>query len=171
MIALCESGNVWQYIQNITNLEKNQIKSYIYSLLFQDDDLVQEHQNEELHDIEQKLLRTTEFKNYYDSRTIFLSSNLDQTYTDCFNNPLIGKRNQKLSALLQSYELMLFHTALEYFYNIKNNRTKIILYLYDGFYLSGTKRECLNVSKQMIKIVNKNADILKIPTKLTAEHS
>ena len=169
MIKLCESENVWSYIQNITHLEKHQIKSYIYSLLFQDDESISQKTSPEIIDIEKRLLMSSEFKSYFDSRTIFLKSNLNFTYTDCFNNPLIGGKNNKLSALLQSYELLLFKPALDYFYNIKNNRTKIILYLFDGFYLSGSKRECLNVANQMKKIVDNNAKDLRIPTKLIIE--
>ena len=169
MIKLCESENVWSYIQNITHLEKHQIKSYIYSLLFQDDESILKETSLEMIDVEKILLNSPEFKSFYDSRTLFLKSNLNFTYTDCFNNPLIGGKNNKLSALLQSYELFLFKPALDYFYNLKDNRTKIVLYLFDGFYLSGSKRECLNVANQMVKIVKKNANDLRIPTRLTIE--
>jgi hypothetical protein len=86
-----------------------------------------------------------------------------------FNNKLLGDKNNKLSALLQSYELYLLSPALQYFFNIKDNRTRLVLFLHDGFYLSGSKRECLNVAKKMVNLVNITANNLNIPTSLTIE--
>lgn len=169
MAKLCESGTIWNHLTNITNLEKRQIKKYIYSLLFQDLTTTDSNTKQGNKTVLEKLLTVPEFKCYFDRRRIYLESNLNHTYHDCFGNFLIGEKNQKLSALLQSYELKLLKPALDYFYNIKNNRTKIVLYLFDGLYLSGSVRECYNVSEKMIRLVNKNADSLEIPTRLSME--
>ena len=169
MAKLCESGTIWNHLTNITNLEKRQIKKYIYSLLFQDLTTTDSNTKQGNKTVLEKLLTVPEFKSYFDRRRIYLESNLNHTYHDCFGNLLIGEKNQKLSALLQSYELKLLKPALDYFYNIKNNRTKIVLYLFDGLYLSGSVRECHTVSEKMIRLVNKNANSLEIPTGLSME--
>ena len=166
MIDLCKKGNVWSFFTNCTGLDKKTIKQYLYFLLFKDE---YTHNPKELIATEKRLLSTHEFRAYYDSRTIFLQKTLNTTNTDCFNNTLLGDKNNKLSALLQSYELYLLSPALQYFFNIKDNRTRLVLFLHDGFYLSGSKRERLNVARKMVNLVNKTANNLNIPTSLTIE--
>jgi hypothetical protein len=166
MIDLCKKGNVWSFFTNCTGLDKKTIKKYLYFLLFKDE---YTQNPQELIATEKRLLSTQEFRAYYDSRTIFLKNGLKLTDSDCFNNKLLGDKNNKLSALLQSYELYLLSPALQYFFNIKDNRTRLVLFLHDGFYLSGSKRECLNVAKKMVNLVNITANNLNIPTSLTIE--
>ena len=65
--------------------------------------------------------------------------------------------------------MLLLEDALDYFLNLKDSGVKIVLWLHDGFYLSGSKRELNVVSNNLRKIVDGSASRLKILTSLRVE--
>jgi hypothetical protein len=88
--------------------------------------------------------------------------------TDAFNNNLIGRNNQKFNNLIASIELKILSPGIEYLLN-KDSRTKIILWLHDGFYLSGSKKETTYNAKCIIDLVDSELLKLGIASKLNIE--
>ena len=88
---------------------------------------------------------------------------------DAFGNELQGTSTQKLSALIQSYELKLLQPGIEYLTSLKDRKIRVVLWLHDGFYYVCPSREKDGINKKLMKLVNERCNSLKIPTRLIIE--
>ena len=70
--------------------------------------------------------------------------------------------------MIASIELKILSPGIEYLLK-KATRTKIILWLHDGFYLSGSKKETTYNANCMIELVNSELLKLGIASKLNIE--
>jgi hypothetical protein len=169
LLRLCSSGELWDYLIQKTGIEKATIKEFVYSVLFADSEVINEDDlPTHIKKAYRELVKTPEISEFLLKRTDYLIYTFNESTTDAFNNKLTGRNNQKFNSLISSIELMILKPGIEYILN-KNSRTKIVLWLHDGFYLSGSKKETLFNAKCIIDIVNKELINLKIPTKLIME--
>jgi len=169
LLRLCSSGELWDYLIQKTGIEKAVIKEFIYSVLFTESEVINEDDlPTHIKQAYRELVKTPEISEFLLKRTEYLIYNFNDSTTDAFNNKLTGRNNQKFNSLISSIELLILKPGIEYMLN-KDSRTKIVLWLHDGFYLSGSKKETLFNAICIIDIVNKELIKLKIPTKLIME--
>jgi hypothetical protein len=169
LTRLCSSGELWTYLIQKTGLEKAIIKEFVYSVLFNDSEVIDETELPvHIKKAYGELFKTPEISDFIQSREDYLIYNFNNSTTDAFNNNLIGKNNQKFNSLIASVELKILSPGIEYLLN-KATRTKIILWLHDGFYLSGSKKETTYNANCMIELVNSELLKLGIASKLNME--
>lgn len=169
LTKLCSSGELWKYLIQKTGLEKALIKEFVYSVLFNDSEVIDENELPvHIKKAYVELIKTPEISDFIQSREDYLIYNFNDSTTDAFNNKLTGKNNQKFNSLIASIELKILSPGIEYLLN-KDTRTKIILWLHDGFYLSGSKKETTYNAKCMINLVNSELLKLGIASKLIIE--
>ena len=171
MLSLLSSGDVWDRLTSSTSLSKNTLKTALYKTLYMHSLLLDPYNNKT--DIPSEvlilMLKNSEISSFYKARERYIKNNFHGRETDAFGNRLKGDWWNKLGALVQSYEMSILEPGLDYFLNIKNNKTKIVLWLHDGFYLSGSKRELTGTSNNLCKIVDRKAKLLGISTNLVRE--
>jgi hypothetical protein len=169
LLRLCSSGELWDYLIEKTGIEKAVIKEFIYSVLFTESEVINEDDlPAHIKKAYRELVKTPEISEFLEKRTEYLIYNFNDSTTDAFNNKLTGRNNQKFNSLVSSIELLILKPGIEYMLN-KDSRTKIVLWLHDGFYLSGSEKETIFNAKCIIDIVNNELLKLKIPTKLIME--
>lgn len=169
LTRLCSSGELWAYLIQKTGLEKASIKEFVYSVLFSDSEVINENNlPTHIKSAYQELIKTPEISDFIQSREDYLIYNFKDSTTDAFNNNLIGRNNQKFNNLIASIETKILSPGIEYLLK-KNSRTKIILWLHDGFYLSGSKKETTYNAKCIIDLVNSELLKLGIASKLIME--
>ena len=171
MLSLLSSGDVWDRLTSSTSLSKNTLKTALYKTLYMHSLSLDPYNNNT--DIPSEvlilMLKNSEISSFYKARERYIKNNFYGRETDAFGNTLKGDWWNKLGALVQSYEMSILEPGIDYFLNIKNNKTKIVLWLHDGFYLSGSKRELTGTSNNLCKIVDKKAKLLGISTNLVRE--
>lgn len=169
LTRLCSSGDLWAYLIQKTGLEKAIIKEFVYSVLFNDSEVIDENAlPTHIKNAYTELVKTPEISDFIQSREDYLIYNFNDSTTDAFNNKLSGRNNQKFNNLIASIELKILSKGIEYLLN-KDSRTKIILWLHDGFYLSGSKKETIYNAKCIIDLVNSELLKLGIASKLIME--
>jgi len=169
LTRLCSSGELWSYLISKTGLEKASIKEFVYSVLFNDSEVIDENAlPAHIKNAYQELVKTPEISDFIQSREDYLIYNFSDSTTDAFNNKLTGRNNQKFNNLIASIELKILSPGIEYLLN-KDSRTKIILWLHDGFYLSGSKKETTYNAKCIINLVDSELLKLGISSKLIME--
>jgi hypothetical protein len=169
LTRLCSSGELWAYLIQKTGLKKATIKEFVYSVLFNDSEVIDENDlPAHIKNAYQELVKTPEISDFIQSREDYLIYNFKDSATDAFNNKLIGRNNQKFNSLIASIELKILSPGIEYLLN-KDSRTKIILWLHDGFYLSGSKKETTYNAKCIIDLVDSELLKLGIASKLNIE--
>jgi hypothetical protein len=171
MQDLLGSGNVWEKLTNSTGLSKDTLKTALYKTLYMHSLSLDPLNNTTgiPSEVVNLMLKNSEIGSFYKARERYIKSNFNGTKTDAFGNELKGDWWSKLGALVQGYEMLLLEPGIDYFLNIKNNKTKIVLWLHDGFYLSGSKRELTGISNKLCKIVKTRAESLGILTILVKE--
>jgi hypothetical protein len=169
LTRLCSSGELWAYLIQKTGLEKATIKEFVYSVLFTDSEVTNENDLPvHIKKAYGELIKTPEISDFIQSREDYLIYNFNDSTTDAFNNNLIGRNNQKFNNLIASIELKILSPGIEYLLN-KDSRTKIILWLHDGFYLSGSKKETTYNAKCITDLVDSELLKLGIASKLNIE--
>jgi hypothetical protein len=169
LLKLCSSGELWDYLVDSTGFDKKAIKEWVYSVLFNDNDVISDNQvPHHLKSTYMNLIKSPEIKDFLQSRSDYLIYRFKDDQIDAFGNILKGRNNQKFNSLISSIELSILKPGLEYIIN-RCSRTKITLWLHDGIYLSGSKKETLYNSRCIINIVNNEAIRLNIPTNLRME--
>ena len=169
LLRLCSSGELWDYLIEKTGIEKAVIKEFIYSVLFNDKEVIDEDSlPSNIKKAYKELIKTPEISEFLEKRTEYLIYNFDDSTTDAFNNKLIGRKNQKFNSLIASIELLILKPGIEYILN-KDSRTKIVLWLHDGFYWSGSQKETTYNAKCIVDIVNNELKNPNIPTRLVME--
>jgi len=166
LLKLCDSGQTWDYLTNQTGMDKKSIKEFVYFVLFNDDEVITEDAiNTDLRRCFERLNKTPEIEEFLNLRTQYLIHHFKSETKDAFGNLLKGKMNQKFNSLISSIELSILSPGIEFLIE-KAKRTKIVLWLHDGFYLTGSEKETISNAKKTIEIVNQKAKELKIPTAL-----
>jgi hypothetical protein len=169
LLTLCSSDALWEYLVTSTGLEKSSIKEWVYSVLFSDHEVITiENVSTNLKPAFKRLIKTPEIRDFLKARTEYLVYNFKDKSTDAFGNELVGRTSQKFNSLVSSIELSILKPGLEFLIN-KKTRTRITLWLHDGFYLSGSRKETEINAKSIMKIVNQEALSLNIPTRLRME--
>ena len=169
LLTLCSSDSLWEYLVTSTGLEKSSIKEWVYSVLFSDHEVITiENVSTNLKPAFNRLIKTPEIRDFINARTEYLVYNFKDKSTDAFGNELVGRTSQKFNSLVSSIELSILKPGLEFLIN-KKTRTRITLWLHDGFYLSGSRKETEINAKCIMKIVNQEALSLNIPTRLRME--
>jgi hypothetical protein len=166
LLKLCESGQTWEYLTNQTGMDKQSIKEFVYFVLFNDDEVIKEDEiKADLRGCFERLNKTPEIEEFLNLRTQYLIHHFKSETKDAFGNLLKGKMNQKFNSLISSIELSILSPGIEFLIE-EAKRTKIVLWLHDGFYLTGSEKETISNAKKTIEIVNQKAKELKIPTTL-----
>jgi hypothetical protein len=170
-LELLTTEHFWSTLENSTGLSKNILKSAIYSSLFMPTLTIEakDHPSKLPEDALVLMLKNVYIRSFFKAREQYIKNNFNGTKNDVFGNELKGRWNERLAALVQGYEMLLLEDALDYFLNLKDNSVKIVLWLHDGFYLSGSKRELKAISNNLCKIVAVSASRLKILTGLEVE--
>lgn len=170
-LDLLATEHFWSTLENSTGLSKNILKSAIYSSLFMPTLTIEakDHPSKLPEDALVLMLKNVYIRSFFKAREQYIKNNFNGTKNDVFGNELKGRWNERLAALVQGYEMLLLEDALDYFLNLKDNSVKIVLWLHDGFYLSGSKRELKAISNNLCKIVAVSASRLKILTSLEVE--
>ena len=170
-LDLLREGDVWRSLEKSTGLGKEVIKAFLYSSLFMPALNVEarNHPSALPPEMIDLMLKNTYIESFFRARERYIKNNFNGTKNDVFGNTLKGEWNERLAALIQGYEMLLLEDALDYFLNLKDSGVKIVLWLHDGFYLSGSKRELNVVSNNLRKIVDGSASRLKILTSLRVE--
>lgn len=166
LLRLCESGEAWDYLTKQTGMDKQSIKEFVYFVLFNDDEVIKEDElKADLKECFERLNKTPEIEEFLNLRTHYLIHHFKSETMDAFGNLLKGKMNQKFNSLISSIELSILSPGIEFLIE-EAKRTKIVLWLHDGFYLTGSNKETISNAKKTIEIVNQKAKELKIPTSL-----
>ena len=98
LTRLCSSGELWAYLIQKTGLEKATIKEFVYSVLFNDSEVIDENELPvHIKKAYVELIKTPEISDFIQSREDYLIYNFNDSTTDAFNNKLIGKNNQKFN--------------------------------------------------------------------------
>ena len=166
LLKLCDSGEAWDYLTKQTGMDKKSIKEFVYFVLFNDDEVIKEDElKADLRECFERLNKTPEIEEFLNLRTHYLIHHFKSETKDAFGNLLKGKMNQKFNSLISSIELSILSPGIEFLIE-EAKRTKIVLWLHDGFYLTGSNKETISNAKKTIEIVNQKAKELKIPTSL-----
>lgn len=171
LFPLLEEGNIWNNLSQNSGLDKEIIKSMLYACLYSNSydanefKSIKDHTRNEL----KRFLSIPEISYFFRCRKEFMTDSFYGIEEDAFGNELQGTATQKLSALIQSYELKLLQPGIEYLTSLKNEKIRIVLWLHDGFYYTCGLREKDRINKKMMKLVNERCNSLKIPSRLIVE--
>ena len=168
LIHTLKTGNAWNILTEKSGLHKGTIKSILYACLYSNSYDVDEYKSLKNHTREEvaKFFSVEEMSYFFRCRRDFLTNNFYGIKEDVFGNELQGTDSQKLSALIQSYELKLLQPAIEYLTLLKDRKIKIVLWLHDGFYYICPTRERLRINNKLMKLVNEQCNKLNIPSRL-----
>ena len=168
LIPALKTGNAWNILTEKSGLHKGTIKSILYACLYSNSYDVDEYKSLKNHTRDEvaKFFSVEEMSYFFRCRRDFLTNNFYGIKEDVFGNELQGTDSQKLSALIQSYELKLLQPAIEYLTSLKDRKVKIVLWLHDGFYYVCPTRERLRINNKLMKLVNEQCNKLNIPSRL-----
>lgn len=171
LFPLLQEGNIWNNLSNSSGLDKEKIKSILYACLYSNSydanelKSIEKHTKNEL----KTFLSIPEISYFLACRKEFMTDSFYGIEEDAFGNELQGTSTQKLSALIQSYELKLLQPGIEYLTSLKDRKIRVVLWLHDGFYYVCPSREKDGINKKLMKLVNERCNSLKIPTRLIIE--
>jgi hypothetical protein len=163
-----KTGDTWKILAEKSGLEKGTLKSILYACLFSNSYDVDEYKSLKNHTRDEvaKFFSLPEMSYFFRCRRDFLTNNFYGIKEDVFGNELQGTDSQKLSALIQSYELKLLQPGLEYLTSMKDRKIKIVLWLHDGFYYLCPTREKDGINKKLLTLVNEQCNKFNIPSRL-----
>jgi hypothetical protein len=80
-----------------------------------------------------KAMDSEAIREFFEARYSFILSNFNNNHQDLFGNELKGELTQKLHVIASSYELSILEPGISYLTNLKDEKTKLLLWLHDGY--------------------------------------
>jgi hypothetical protein len=129
------TGNGWNILCDETGLPKPILKSIIIKGIYH------KQANVTLHtpfsDIDPILIRkvmdSAALREFFEARYSYILRGFNNNNKDLFGNELQGELTQKLHVIASSYELTILEPGVTYLTNLKDEKTKLLLWLHDGY--------------------------------------
>jgi hypothetical protein len=88
-------------------------------------------------------------REFFEARYSFILSNFNNNHQDLFGNELKGDLTQKLHVIASSYELSILEPGISYLTNLKEEKTKLLLWLHDGYVFKCPERERSGICEKL----------------------
>lgn len=162
------TGNGWNILCDETGLPKSILKSIIIKGIFHKQANVTSHTP--FTDIDPILIRKVmdcaALREFFEARYSYVLRGFNYNNRDLFGNELLGDLTQKLHVIASSYELTILEPGVTYLTNLKDEKTKLLLWLHDGYVFKCRDSKANGICNKLKILTTEQCDKFNIKTSL-----